>query len=200
MDTWHIVQTNPQCEKKAATEIRQRGHRVYLPKEAKLRVHHRTGEKSVKYRPLMAGYVLARFIGCEYDDLVGAQGVKKIVKGAGGNPYRLKGSVVAAMLRAQRNMEREAADVRNYRMGVRRGARKTLDRAIAETMFIIGSDALVMSGPFQGLEAKVTGITDAGKVRVSFNLLGRWVEHAMTPLLEIIPITISPVQAMVEAA
>lgn len=199
-DFWYIVQCNPTLEKKAADEIRRRGYRAYIPRLAKLRIHHRTQEKSVRYQVLYTGYILARFPEGVYDDLRTCQGVKRIQKNASGMPYHLKGSVVAALLRSQRQMEHDAADARNYRLGRRRGAAHSIDRAIAETMFSQSRHGAIVSGAFTGRDVEVLGITDAGMVRASFDLLGKTVEKLFRPLVEILPINQELVDEEREAA
>lgn len=197
---WYIVQCNPTLEKKAADEIRRRGYRAYIPRLAKLRIHHRTKEKSVRYQVLYTGYILARFPDGVYDDLRACQGVKRIQKNASGHPYRLKGSVVAALLRAQRQMEHDAADARNYRMARRRGATHSIDHAIAEAMFAQSEHGAIVSGAFTGREVAVVGITDAGMVRCRFDLLGKQVEKLFRPLVEILPVNQEQVDEEREAA
>jgi len=187
MGNWYIIQTNPQCEKRAAANIRRYGHRVYLPKLSKLHIHRRTKEKSVKYRPLLVGYLFARMD--RYDPLFECQGVKTVVRNASGVPYVLPEDTVPKLIRAQRMMHHEAEDVRTYRMGLRRGHRKSFDRAIAETLFGDGGIALIVAGPFAGHDVEVVGITDSGRVRATFELLGKHVEKAFEPLMEIVPVS-----------
>jgi len=199
-DFWYIVQTNPTLEKKAATEIRRRGHRAYIPRMAKLRIHNRTGEKSVRYQVLYTGYILAKFADGVYDDLRTCQGVKRIQKNASGVPYHLKGSIVASLLRAQRQMEHDAVDVRTYRQARRRGAAHTIDHAIAEAMFGEASTGAIVSGAFIGRDVEVIGITDAGLVKGRFELLGKTVEKLFRPLVEILPINREVVDELADAA
>ena len=59
---WFVIQTNPQCEKKATDELRRAGLRVYLPKrsfEAKDKGNH--SQPVVRTRPLLIGYLFVRF-------------------------------------------------------------------------------------------------------------------------------------------
>ena len=58
---WHIIETNPQCERKAAAELRRAGLRVYMPKRQIESRHARTKAPEVKRKPVMIGYLFTRW-------------------------------------------------------------------------------------------------------------------------------------------
>ncbi len=200
--TWYIVQTDPQAERKATAEIRRlaegRGaeFRVYTPKMASLRVNSRNDTKTIRRRPLFVGYIFVRFPDGYYNDLSDCDGVRRIVKRAGGAPATVPEKTIAALLRAQRQMKYDAIEARSYRMSIRAGLRQSVERAIAESMFQPGQLCLVISGPFVDKEVTVASITNAGLIEARVGgMLGKNVTKLFHPLSEVVPISL---EALVE--
>lgn len=198
---WFIVRTNPQGEKKAATEIRRRGHRAYMPKVSRVKINRRTKEKSLVFRPLFTGYLLVRFVGVHYDDLVNCQGVSGVLKRAGGAPATIPSRVIGALLRAQRAFKNEDRETRAYRKARRQGRNVSIDRAMADAIFEGQTSGLVIGGAFQGREVSIIGVTDNGMVQVEFIMLGgKSVRATLHALSEIVPMPQAPVQEISQAA
>lgn len=194
MSVWYIVQCNPQAERKAAAEIRRAGHRVYMPKVSTIQVHRKTREKTIRRRPLMPGYLFVRFLDGRYRNLALEDiiGVRRMVFGTAGEVATLPHSVVAGLIRAERQMQHEGKDVRSYRMGRRRGRPATLSRAIVEAMFTIGQKAWVLNGPWADRELEVVSVTDAGMVRAKVRILDRETAVELEPMVDIVPLERSP--------
>lgn len=115
---WYVIQTNPQCEKKADGELRRAGLRVYLPKrsyEVKDRRNH--SEPALRWRPLLIGYLFVRFPDHLLDRwgnppfgmVRECQGVKNFVRVANEAgewvPISIADHHVAAFMRRQRSRE-----------------------------------------------------------------------------------------------
>ena len=100
IDMWFIVQTNPNCERKAVSELRRAGFRAHMPRLARVRRHHRTGEPLIKRRPLLVGYVFMRFPGpVNWYALRQCQGVKGVLY-LDGRAYQMPREHVAVIMRA----------------------------------------------------------------------------------------------------
>jgi transcription antitermination factor NusG len=120
-ETWFIVQTNPNCERKAAREMRRRGFGVHIPRMAIVRRHHRTKQPIMKRRPLMVGYVFLRFKGtADFYTLSKCQGVKGVLH-VDGHPFGMPQTMVVAIIRAQRDMSYDDGQTRGIRREMRKG-------------------------------------------------------------------------------
>ena len=193
MADWLIVQTIPQGERKAVQEIQRFGlmhggdFRAYQPKFSRLQVS-RSGEKKVKRRPLMPGYIFVRFPAGYYNDLADCSAVRSILKNADGRPAHIKGEVIGRLLRAERRLANEAKDARIYREGLRRGAPATFDQAMAQALFDGTGWAQVVSGMFAGRVLEIVSITPRGLLEVAVTLAGRETTAFLKPLIEAIPV------------
>lgn len=115
---WFVVQTNPQCEKKADGELRRAGLRVYLPKRTyEVRDRKAAEGKKVKFRPLLIGYLFIRFPDQMHDNwghpqfgiVRACQGVKGFVRVANAigewEPIGIPDKDVTDFMRRQRKRE-----------------------------------------------------------------------------------------------
>lgn len=187
---WLIIETHPQCERKAADELRRAGLRAYMPQVSWIVMHQRTKEKIVRRRPLMRGYILA-LPRDQYHDLTDLWGVKRVMKHPGTEqPFRLKRQIVAAIMRAERNLEREAEDARVYRMGRRRGLPQTINRAVTQAIIGLSSHGEIISGPFVGRTFPIVGVTDDGKVLATVSVMGKEAVKEFEPLVELVPLPV----------
>lgn len=172
-DNWYVVQTNPQAEKKAIEEIRRAGFRAYLPKAGRVIRHHRTKQVSIKRSPALVGYVFMRFPDGKpnWYALRQCQGVKGVLY-SDGKPYELARELVARVMRAQRALDYDIKEARQYRMDKRRGVRQSLDKALVRQKFRPGTKVRSSSGPFQSLIAEVQSVTSKGTVKALAHIFG----------------------------
>lgn len=187
---WYIVHCNPNCERKAAAEIRRRGFGVHVPRLAVVRRHHRTKQTIIKRRPLMAGYIFMRFKGPEnWYALRQCQGVKGVLY-VDGHPAHIKGEDVAAIMRAQRAMKHEDKDTRAIRRELR-NARQTVANAAKRAKLSGMQPGRYVSAPMTGFErviARVESITKKGTVKGVVRVDGREIQIEFTDVdnLEVI--------------
>lgn len=185
-DVWFIVQTNPNCERKAAREMRRRGFGVHIPRQVSIKKHHRTGADIIKRRPLLTGYVFMRFKGPEnWFRLRQCQGLKGVLY-VDGHPYRMPESDVLAIIRAQRYFRYDDQTTRNTRMQMRFGGIgvSKAKRQAALSRFRVGMD---VRAPMTGAErviARILSITKKGTVRADVG--GMLVEFTDPDNLEVI--------------
>lgn len=150
---WYCIITNPQCERKAAGELRRAGLRVYLPKRTYEHVHKRTGAKVTKYRPLWTGYLLIRFPQAGDPPFAIArscQGVKDFLKWTttegDWEPVPIPEKIILAYMRRQRGRDYDGA----------LAARSA--RELRRAQFKPGSQVRLNDGPFAGFLAKIDRI------------------------------------------
>lgn len=173
---WYVIQTNPQCEHKAAAELRRAGLRVYLPKrsiEVKDRKAH--GIAKLRFRPLLIGYLFVRFPDAMHDrhgnPQFGAvrmcQGVKGYVRSTNSlgewEPFSVPERHVADFMRRQRRREfgRPQIISRAERMAA---LRKTLKP---------GSRVRITDGPFVSFLATLQRLNSNMTVAVEASIFGR---------------------------
>lgn len=166
-ESWYIVQCNPNCERKAAREMRRRGFGVHIPRVGAIKIHHRSGKRIMKRRIAMAGYVFLRFKGpADWYTLRQCQGVKGVLF-VDGHAYEMPESDVVAIIRAQRSMVYEDHRTRSIRKEMRRG-RQTVDTASRASKLASLRPGLRVSAPMTGAErmiARIIAITKKGTVR-----------------------------------
>lgn len=185
-ENWYIVQCNPNCERKAVAEIRRAGFRTHMPRLARVRRHHRTGDPIIKRRPLMAGYIFMRFPGpVNWYALRQCQGVKGVLY-IDGHPYAMPRADVATIMRAQRSMSFEDGQTRGVRKELRKGRSdvRQAQRKAALARFSVGMN---VSTPMSGAErtiARIMAITKKGTIRADVG--GKLVEFSDIDSLEVI--------------
>jgi transcription antitermination factor NusG len=185
-DHWYIVQCNPNCERKAAREMRRRGFGVHIPRAVSIRRHHRTGKDIIKRRPLLTGYVFMRFKGPDnWYVLRQCQGIKGVLY-IDGHPYRMPESDVLAIIRAQRYFRYDDQNTRNTRMQMRFGGLgvSKAKRKAALSRFRVGMDVLAPMTGVERVVASIISITKKGTVRADVG--GKLVEFTDPDNLEVI--------------
>lgn len=168
---WFVIQTNPNCEKKAALELRRIGIRAYIPTRHIEYRHRMRRETAVKSRPLLIGYLFVRFTAESADAFSrpnfgaarGCDGVKNFVRVANqfGEwvPFSVPHRIIADFMRRQRKREFGSPEVANRDKRMLR---------LRET-FPEGSVIRVADGPFQGFLAILKRLTDTGKLEVELS-------------------------------
>lgn len=185
-ESWFIVQCNPNCERKAAREMRRRGFGVHIPRLATIRRHHRTKETIIKRRPLMTGYVFMRFKGpANWYALRQCQGVKGVLY-IDGHPYQMPQEDVLAIIRAQRYFRYDDKQTRDTRMQMRFGGFgvSKAKRKAALSRFGVG---MRVSSPMTGSErviARIMAITKKGAIRADVG--GKMVEFTDVDNLKLV--------------
>lgn len=174
-DHWFIVQTNPNCERKAVAEMRRAGFRAHMPRLATMRRHHRTDEPIIKRRPLLVGYVFLRFPGpANWYALRQCQGVKGVLY-IDGRPYQMARETVASIMRAQRSMEYEDGQTRGVRREMRKGRADVRD---AQRKAKLGGmqPGRHITAPMSGAErilARIIAVTKKGTIKAVMLSEGR---------------------------
>ncbi|GGF24492.1 transcription termination/antitermination protein NusG [Youhaiella tibetensis] len=162
-DYWFVLRTNPQCERKAAGELRRRGIRVYIPKQAREVRNRRCGQVTVKTRPLLVGYVFIRFTGPQdWFHVRQCQGVKGVLY-LDGEPGRIPAAAVAEFMRRQRRREFGRPDAESDEKRMRR----------LQTMFAPGRRVRVADGPFSSFLATIEQIKKDGSIKALVEIFGR---------------------------
>lgn len=180
---WYIVQVNPNCERKAVSEIRRAGFRAHMPRLARVLRHHRTKEPMVKRRPLLVGYIFMRFPGpVDWYALRKCQGVKGVLY-LDGRAYQLPREHVAAIMRAQRSMMHEDGETRGVRREMRKGRP---DVRIAQHKIKLGGmqPGRHVTAPISGAErvlARILSVTKKGTVKAVV-LTGEGDDRRETPV------------------
>lgn len=174
-EPWFIVQCNPNCERKAAREMRRRGFGVHIPRVGAIRIHHRTGKTIMKRRIAMAGYVFMRFKGpVNWYALRLCNGLKGVLY-VDGHPYSMPQADVIAIIRAQRAMAYEDKGTRQVRREMR-GTRLTADKAIRSSKMLGMQPGRYITAPMTGAErllARIVAVTKKGTVRAVVEMDGR---------------------------
>lgn len=175
-NNWFVVQTNPQCEKKADGELRRAGLRVYLPKRSyEVKDRQRHSEPALRWRPLLIGYLFVRFPDVLLDrhgnppfGIVRAcQGVKGFVKVANElgewEPIGVPDQAVADFMRRQRRREFGRPAVVNPKKRLA-DLRKTFRR---------GSTVRVTDGPFATFLGSLERLNADMTVELELSIFGR---------------------------
>lgn len=175
-NNWFVVQTNPQCERKADGELRRAGLRVYLPKrsyEVKDRRNH--SEPTLRWRPLLIGYLFVRFPDVLLDRMGNppfgivraCQGVKGFVKVANDigewEPIAVPDKAVVDFMRRQRRREFGRPAVVNPKKRLA-DLRKT---------FRQGSTVRVTDGPFATFLGSLEKLNADMTVELELSIFGR---------------------------
>lgn len=184
---WYIVQCNPNCERKAAREMRRRGFGVHIPRRVSIKKHHRNGKDILKRRPLMTGYVFMRFKGAaNWYKLRQCQGVKGVLY-VDGHPYQMPQSDVLTIIRAQRYFRYDDQETRNTRMQMRFGGvgLSKAKRQAALSRFGVGMRVSppAMTGT-ERVIARIMAITKKGTIRADIG--GMMVEFTDVDNLELV--------------
>lgn len=169
---WYVLVTNPNSEKKAVGELRRAGFRVFLPSQSIQQRNRKTGVRSVRFRPLLTGYLFLKFP-VEQHDKHGVpyfrkvrlcQGVKGFVTVADArgefSPFSVEDKKVAEFLRRQRKRE----------FGIPT-AEDPKDRR--NRMYWPGRQMMVSAGPFATFLATIEQVLGNGDVEAIVTIFGR---------------------------
>ncbi len=176
LTAWFCIQTAPQAEKKADTELRRAGLRVYLPKRSyEVRNRKGHGEPKVRFRPLMIGYLFIKFPPAlcdrhgrpQFGAVRTCQGVKGYVRVADEagewKPIGIPEHLVLGFMRRQRAREFGRPAVFNEK--------KRLEAL--RVSFSKGDSVRVTDGPFAGFLAELEKINSNFTVDAEVMLFGR---------------------------
>ena len=172
---WYLVLTTPQGERKAATELRRAGLRVYLPKQTYIRPGKTTSRRATRekrvYRPLWTGYMLCRFT--EATSVYGypnfglvrdCEGVRDFLKwetATGGvEPIPLSDKLVMAYMRRQRSRDYDGVKMARQAAEAKRSAYKP------------GQTVRVTEGPFASFLARIDKL-QGNKAHIIVEIFGR---------------------------
>jgi transcription antitermination factor NusG len=170
---WFCIQTNPNCERKAVSELRRAGIRVYLPKQVIERQHRRTKAKIVKHRPLFVGYLFIRFPAQMYDRrgvppfglARQCQGVREFLRCMNELdewvPFPVPERAIATIMRRQRGKQFDAKAIRNA------------EEAERMSRYKVGGIARVMAGPFESFMATIEKMHSDNSVEAEVELFGQ---------------------------
>lgn len=174
-DIWFIVQCNPNCERKAAREMRRRGFGVHIPRMAIVRRHHRTKQPIMKRRPLMVGYVFLRFKGpVNWYVLRQCQGVKGVLY-VDGHPFCMAQDDVVDIIRAQRTMAYDDGQTRGIRREMRKGRAEVREATRKAKLGGMqpGKYITAPMSPGERVLARIEAITKKGTVKAFIMADGR---------------------------
>ena len=169
---WYVVVTNPNNEKKAVGELRRAGFRVFLPSQAIQQRNRKTGERKVRFRPLLTGYLFLKFPENKHDRhgvpefgvVRKCQGVKAFVTSANErgefSPFSIEDKDVAAFLRRQRQREFGIPTTEDPK-----------DRRAR--MYWPGRKMTVSQGPFASFIATIEQVLGNGDVEAIVTIFGR---------------------------
>src|SRR5690606_40482355 len=117
---------------------------------------HRTQQVSIKRSPALVGYLFMRFPDGKpnWYALRQCRGVKGVLY-CDGQPYQIPRKEIAKIMRAQRALEYDLKEARQYRAAKRRGEKESIRKAVVKARFSRGAMVRVTSGPFQSLIAEV---------------------------------------------
>lgn len=172
---WFVVRTNPNCERKAAGELRRASLHVYVPKQSFEVLHRRSKKVEVKTRPLLVGYLFVRFPdqmrdhrGVPHFAIARAcQGVKGLLTAMNEvgewAPFPIPEKSVAEFMRRQRLREfgRPAVD--------------TTDRKWTrlKATFTKGRQMRIADGPFASFMATIENLMGNGSVTAMVTIFGQ---------------------------
>lgn len=174
---WFIILTTPSAEKKAATELRRHGIRVYVPKRTRLVRNRKSGEEKRKARPLMAGYVLVRFPAAmmgkrglpPFGIVNDCQGVRDYLKWTGKSgekePVPVPDVVVREFIARQRGREFDDEAIRR--------AAKEAKWAGLRHAIKSGDPMRVTNGPFESFFATIVALDDKKGADILVDIFGR---------------------------
>lgn len=173
---WYVVQTNPQAEKKAEGELRRAGLRVYLPKRSyEVRNRRKHDTPTVRFRPLLIGYLFIRFPASMLDhygvpqfgairDCQGVKGYVRAINRAGEwEPCSIADEHIADFMRRQRRREFGRPEVIKPRERLAR----------LRQQFRKGDQVRITDGPFASFLATLVRLNDNLSVELEATIFDR---------------------------
>lgn len=173
---WFVAQCNVKCEAKATENLRLAGYEVYFPRQRIERKNKRTNVIHEIERPLLMRYIFVAVPRYDFGFVRACEGVESLL-GVNGLPLRVPARDVEALYLAEIDMQFD--DTRAARIH-RKEEAKTRKENIART-FMKNLMVQIGAGPFEGKNATVADVTDAGRVAVLINLFGRETTLTMEP-------------------
>lgn len=155
---WYVIVCNVNCEKRAQTGLQQKGFVTYLPVLTKtVTLGRRKAQKAVD-RPLFTRYLFVGSLEREmpFYHLRSTNGVESIVR-SDGLPMPIPGELIEDI------MAREAAGEFDYT----RQPRELKDVGLEK-----GQAMEVVSGPFQGVTAKIRQLLPGWRAEVLIRMMG----------------------------
>lgn len=181
---WYIILTTPQAERKAASELRREGIRVYVPKRTRLVKNRKSGEEKRKARPLMAGYVLVRFPSAMLDRrgyppfgiISACNGARDYLKWTGRSgercPVPIPDLVVREFIARQRGREFDDEAIRKAIEEARRAANEAKWAGFRHAIKS-GDPMRVTAGPFESFLATIVALDDKKGADILVDIFGR---------------------------
>lgn len=150
---WYAVQTNPLCERRAESGLREHGFTVFLPVETKWKRSRAKARERVNH-PLFTGYL---FVGLgPWQSLYHVRqidGVRGLVLTTDGTPAEINPLVIDG---------REVHPV--YDLQARQLAGEFDHTPAKRSAFSQGDDARILAGPFKGHVGQMLSADDHGRV------------------------------------
>lgn len=145
--TWYAVATNPRCETRAASGLRERGFDVFLPVETRWKRSRAKARERVD-TPLLTGYL---FVGLNpgkslYDVRL-QDGVRGIVAGSSGKAAEIRPAFV-------------------YELQARQAAGEFDHTPAKRSAYARGGKARILNGPFKDQIGEMLAADDKGRVQL----------------------------------
>lgn len=196
MLTWYAVQTNPQCERRAETGLREHGFTVFCPVETHWK-RSKTKERERVNKPLFTGYL---FVGvAPWQSLYHVRqidGVKGMVCGTNGEPINVGYLPIQLPTgRFLRNPDGSLAKVHFvYDLQARQAAGEFDHTPARRSQFRKGDKArVVLDGPLKDAVAEILSASDDGRVKLLLSAKFGWTTMIDSDQLE-------PVEEVAKAA
>lgn len=168
---WFVVQTNPRCEVRAESSLREAGYDVYLPIYREDIVNKRKHTKRTVERPLLVGYLFIGIGNGDFLTLRSCDGVRRIL-GIQGRPIPVPFGLVEAIFIAEIDLEFD----QTLKAQIARGERMASEKEELKRKFPPMSEILVKEGHvFAGLIGEVERTKGVDKVRVLLRAINRYV-------------------------
>lgn len=165
--TWFVVKTNPQCEGRAETSIRQAGYETYAPVFCRMLFNPRSKKRLRRLTPFLTGYVfvLLPAHAPPFGFVRLCDGVNDFVK-FGGDPLSVTNRDVEDLRRLESNawLEQDGAFRRRGR-GFRGHGQKRL-----------GERVVITTGPFEGFLAAIVEGETKGFAKLITQVFGKFEE------------------------
>lgn len=177
MLTWYAVSTNPQCERKAESGLREHGFTVFCPVETNWK-RSKTKERVRVDKPLFTGYLFVGLIpGQSLYHVRQIDGVKGMVCGTNGEPINVGWLPIELPSgKFLRNEDGTLARVHFvYDLQARQAAGEFDHTPARRSQFRKGDKARVMlDGPLKDAVAEILSASDDGRVKLLLSAKFGW--------------------------
>lgn len=189
---WFAVQTNPLCERKAASGLREHGFTVFLPVETKWKRSTRTKKRERVDHPLFTGYL---FVGLgPWQSLYHVRqidGVRGLVSRGDGVPVEFGWRPILDPKTGRMILGEDGKPIKGhlvYDLQVRQEAGEFDHTPAVKCTYRPGDKAKVtLEGPYRDLIGEVLSATDAGRVELMLNAALNWKTTLDSDHLEEVP-------------